>query len=122
MPGLCNFGENEIPQASPCTVELKADTRGEFDWRVRFIEAQIRDMSEFDPAFQKKIDILCREHSLEELENAVSDLKWEQHGVERKCWNDGMTPADQSRLETLISRIVALQSAIKRKEMRDEQH
>ena len=121
MPALCNFGENELPQAPPCDIELTGETQAEFGWRVRYMENRIKDMAEWDPSFLRKVDILCEGHSTDELERAVSDLKWEQIGVEQKCWDSGMSPETMLRLEMLMTRIAALQCAIEKKKETDNE-
>lgn len=90
MSGVCNFGENELPNGVPFPKELNPDdveSFADFNLYYKGYEIDLRTSAIYDPTLQKKIDGICSLYTPTQLELAIKDAEWQELSAKRKCYD-----------------------------------
>lgn len=120
MGTICNFGENELPRFFLGDDVCLDDDRSSFDYYIRCLEQNVRDMESLNPSFMQKVDILAERYSLSQLNSALEDIKCDRIVIERAYTKGCLSAEESCHLKDVILRSVAIEFAIKRKEQTNE--
>lgn len=128
MGMLCNFGECEIPKATPKVLDFEIGesvTEVEFDYIYRNYEMVVKAEAMRNPEIQFKVDLLCKRYSIDELNSSIHNLEWEEVSAKRNFCNaskdnDGdisYVSEMKAKMELVLIRLTTLRLALEQKEL-----
>lgn len=128
MGMLCNFGECEIPKATPKELDFETGesvTEVEFDYIYRSYEMSVKTEAMRNPEIQFKVDQLCKHYSIDELNSSIHDLEWEEISAKRSFCNalkdnggdNSYVSEMKAKMELVLIRLTTLRLALEQKEM-----
>ena len=128
MSSICNFGERELPSEVPFprAPEVNAiENFSDFNLFYRNYEIDVRTDAMYNPIMQRKVDILCGEYSVSQLELSIKDLEWKELTAKRGFFDaicatrfDSEHAADMAvakeRLHLILANLTVMRLAVER--------
>lgn len=134
MGMLCNFGECEIPKATPKELDFETDesvTEVEFDYIYRNYKMSVKMDAMYNPTLQYKIENLSDVYSNEELRLSINDLEWQVHSAKENYYKvlcdvkDGQDESNlkvaKYRLDEVLIKLVMLELAFEKQAQQENE-